>query len=127
MKSYIYRDNNAKPPKFLFQCVAQRISEADNLFEKTMGLNPIKNPQIGCQVFETTVTTWEWLRFIHLSCRFQTREGSKVGLASNSELKRWIEQSALRINGAIVKWNDELSFPIETATLFTKHNRISLL
>lgn len=44
------------------------------------------------------MTAWEFLRDLHIVCKFQTREGKKVGVASNSELKRWIQNKALIIN-----------------------------
>lgn len=45
------------------------------------------------------MNAFEYLRNLHEVCQFQTREGSKVGKASNSELRRWINNGALVING----------------------------
>lgn len=69
---------------------------------------------------------WEFIRDLHSVCKFQTREGKKVGVASASELKRWIMNRALIVNGEHVAWNEEMDFPIISVVLFPK-NRITLL
>jgi len=68
---------------------------------------------------------WQFLRELHSACSFQTKEGRKVGKASSSELKRWIQNKALLINGESVEWNEELDFPIFSVVLFPKH-RVTL-
>lgn len=73
------------------------------------------------------LTAWDWLKSLHEICHFQTKEGKKVGKATNSELKRWIQNKALIINGEVVEWNELIDFPIFSVALFTKHNRITLL
>jgi len=73
------------------------------------------------------VNTWELLLNLNEVCYFQTREGKKVGQASNSELKRWCKNQAVRINGIIRKWDEEIPDNIESMTLFTKHKRVTLL
>ncbi len=72
------------------------------------------------------MTAWEFLRDLHTVCKFQTREGKKVGTASASELKRWIQNKALCIDNRIVTWDEELCFPLSSVTLFTKHNKITI-
>ena len=74
-----------------------------------------------------TKTGWEYLRYLHELCQFTSRE--KPGIASNSELKRWCENSVLRINGRVIKWDEQIPFPdeIESVTLFSKHNKITLV
>ena len=72
------------------------------------------------------MTAWEWLRDLHTVCSFQTREGIKVGKASNSELRRWIQNKALLINGKAVTPTEELTFPLTSVILFPKY-RITLL
>jgi hypothetical protein len=57
---------------------------------------------------------------LHEVCSFQTREGKKVGRASNSELKRWLQNKAVLIDGKAANWNDELSFPVKSMVLFPK-------
>lgn len=66
------------------------------------------------------------LKNLHSVCHFQTKEGKKVGEASNSELRRWIQNKAFIINGECVNWDEKIDFPIISAVLF-KNNRITLL
>jgi hypothetical protein len=67
------------------------------------------------------MTTWEFLRELNEVCSFQTREGKRVGKATNSELKRWCQNGAVVINGEKVKWDQELIFPLSSMILFPKH------
>ena len=69
---------------------------------------------------------WQFLRNLHEICHFQTREGKKVGRASSSELKRWIQNKALIVNGDCVNWDEPVDFPLTSVTLFPKH-KITLL
>jgi hypothetical protein len=57
---------------------------------------------------------------LHDVCHFQTREGKRVGRASNSELKRWCQNKALIINGETVDWNEPMDFPMFSVVLFPK-------
>lgn len=41
------------------------------------------------------MNAWQFLMRLHEVCHFQTREGKKVGRASNSELKRWCQNGVL--------------------------------
>lgn len=66
-------------------------------------------------------TPWGLLRSLHETCHFQTREGKKVGRASTSELKRWIQNKAVLINGEPVEWSEELDYPILSLVLFPKN------
>lgn len=66
------------------------------------------------------MTAWEFLRNLHSVCKFQTREGKKVGTASSSELKRWIDNGALIINGEKVSSKEEMDFPMTSVVLFPK-------
>jgi len=72
------------------------------------------------------MTAWEFLRELHSVCKFQTREGKKVGLASGSELKRWIQNGAFEINCEKVTPTEQIDFPMFSVVLFPK-NRITLL
>jgi hypothetical protein len=74
-----------------------------------------------CQKGLLKMTAWQWLRDIHEVCHFQTREGKKVGRASSSELKRWIQNKAVIINGEPVPPEEEMDFPISSVVLFPKH------
>ena len=71
------------------------------------------------------LTALDFLRSLHEVCHFQTREGRKVGRASNSELKRWIQNKALVVNAEKVDWDELIDFPIISVVLFPK-NRITL-
>ena len=65
---------------------------------------------------------YDFLKMLHEDwCHFQTREGAKVGIASNSELKRWFLNGAVVINGDRAKWNDTVKFPIYSMILFPSH------
>lgn len=44
------------------------------------------------------MTALEWLIQLHEVCQFQTKEGKKVGPASNSELRRWLKNGVVKIN-----------------------------
>lgn len=65
-------------------------------------------------------TAWGFLIDLHKVCKFQTREGAKVGPASNSELKRWLQNKAMIVNGEPVQWNELMDFPIISVVLFPK-------
>lgn len=74
------------------------------------------------------MTCFEWLKQLHDVCHFQTREGAKVGRASNKELKRWILNKALRINGEVCdNPHEAMDFDMFSVTLFTERARITLL
>lgn len=57
---------------------------------------------------------------LHSACKFQSREGRKVGTASNSELKRWLQNKAVVINGEPLDWNEEMDFPVISVVLFPR-------
>lgn len=67
------------------------------------------------------MNAWEFLRNLHDVCSFQTKEGKKVGKASSSELKRWIKNKALIVNGEAVAWDEEIDFTMNSVVLFPKH------
>ena len=67
------------------------------------------------------MTAWEFLKNLHEVCNFQTREGKKTGKASNSELKRWIQNKVLIINGEAVAFDEQIDFPIFSVVLFPRH------
>ena len=73
------------------------------------------------------MTAWEFLRDLNTVCHFQTREGKKVGAASNSELKRWIQNKALIINDSAVLWDEPIPFHLHKVTLFSKERKVTLL
>ena len=69
---------------------------------------------------------WQYLMELNKWCQFTSREG-RGGKASNSELKRILKNQAMSVNGVKVKWDEEVIFPIKSLTLFTKHNKITIL
>ena len=69
---------------------------------------------------------WMWLRDLNEVCHFQTREGKKVGAASSSELKRWLQNKSVLVNGEPVEWDEPIDFPIFSVVLFPKGKRITL-
>jgi len=72
------------------------------------------------------MTMWGYLRELHSVCHFQSKE-KRVGVATNSELKRWIQNKALEINGEKVEWDEVINFHIHSVVLFPKRGRITLL
>lgn len=66
------------------------------------------------------MTAFEYLRNLHTICQFQTKEGARVGTASNSELRRWITNGALELNGFKATTDEAIDFPIHSAVLFPK-------
>ncbi len=72
------------------------------------------------------MTMWEFIRELHSVCCFQSKE-KRVVTATNSELKRWIQNKALEIIGEKVEWNEQLDFPLSSVVLFPKRGRITLL
>lgn len=68
------------------------------------------------------MTGIEYLRSLHEVCYFQTREKG-TGLASNSELGRWLKDKALRINGQPVGPMEQIPAPITSVVLFPKSNQ----
>lgn len=72
-------------------------------------------------------TGLSYLLSLHEVCVFQTREGARVGPASNSEMRRWLKNSVLRINGKVIGWDEVIDYPIHSVTLFSKANKVTLL
>lgn len=60
------------------------------------------------------------MRELHDEAPFQTKEGKKVGSASYGELKRWLMNKAVLVNGETVEWNEPMDFPIISFVLFPK-------
>jgi len=72
------------------------------------------------------MTGWGFLRELNKLCHFQTREGKKVGPVSSSELKRWLQQKAVLVNGEPLDWDEEMDFVIHSCVLFPKGNTVTL-
>lgn len=71
---------------------------------------------------------FDWFRDLHKVCQFQSIETPNK-VASNSELRRWIEQKSLLINNEHCTPNELLDFPLISIVLFPKSEkkRITLL
>ncbi len=71
------------------------------------------------------MTHWDFLKELNTGCHFMSRERS--GRASNSELKRWLQNRAVEVNGTRPRFNDEVQFPITSMVLFPKRGRVTLM
>lgn len=69
------------------------------------------------------MTCFQYLLNLHEVCFFQSIEGARVGPASKSELRRWFNDKAVRINYEFVKATDVLPLHIVDVVLFPKNNR----
>lgn len=74
------------------------------------------------------MTGLEYIMQLNEVCQFRSTE-HKPGPCSNSELRRLLDQGALRLNGSIVKSRDVVSFPIISSVMFPRSDksRITLL
>lgn len=70
------------------------------------------------------MNAWEYLRELHTVCKFHSKE--REGKATNSELKRWLQNQSVLLNNRRIKWNEEVDFPVEQLILFPKRNRITI-
>ena len=73
------------------------------------------------------VTALEFVMRIHNSgtLGFWSRELNAP--ASNSEVRRWLDNAAVRFNGKPLKPKDMLDFPLYSVIMFPKANRITIL
>ena len=95
--------------------------------------------EFECEIFDDKSNTFKfklitnWCSFNHFFIPNKAALDWLIGLgkegfwdhsqkcaASNSTLRRFIEQGAIRFNGKIVKPNDMLDFPIFSVVLFPK-------
>ena len=72
-----------------------------------------------------------WLDFMDKrwrdwKCLPQTRERG-TGEPTRSEVRRWLNNSAVAVDGTRVKPFDDVAFPMQSVVLFPKGNRITLL
>lgn len=68
------------------------------------------------------LNAWELLRDLKF---LWSRE--RQGFASTSEKKRWLQKSAVIVNGERVSWDEPMDFPIFSMVLFPKGSRVTLL
>lgn len=67
------------------------------------------------------MTALDLIKELHAVCQFQTREGRKVGKASNRELERWFQNRAVILDGVPVAKGHHVTFPVQSLVLFPKH------
>lgn len=79
----------------------------------------------GCTAFEFIMRIHRFRNCDAKPMGFWSKELN--GLASNSEVKRWLENSAIRFNGKPLKPKDMLDFPLYSVVLFPKADRITIL
>lgn len=71
------------------------------------------------------MTAWDFMKDLHTICHFMSKEG-KGGEASNSELKRWLQNQAVELNSRRIKWDEDVDFPVESLVLFPKKCRTTI-
>ena len=64
------------------------------------------------------MNAWQFLMDLNKVCFFMSRE--RKGKASNSELKRWLKNKAVIVNGESVKWDEPMDFVIHSFVIFPK-------
>lgn len=63
------------------------------------------------------MTGIQYLRSLHEVCQFQSQE-RRIGVATGSELARWLKSKALHINGKAIAPTEAIVFPIKSVVLF---------
>lgn len=73
------------------------------------------------------ITGIKYLRSLHEVCMFQSQE--RPGVATNSELGRWLKSKALIINGKSIAPTEAIPLPIHSVVLFpnSRKKRTTLL
>lgn len=84
--------------------------------------NTWRNPADG---FIPQCTAFDFIMRYHSRWPFWSRE--LKDFASNSEVRRWLDNSAARFNGRAMKPKEVLDFPLYSVILFPKGQRITLL
>lgn len=74
------------------------------------------------------MTGIQFLRSLHEVCCFQSQERGP-GLASGSELVRWLKSKALHINGQAIAPTEKIPHPVKSVVLFpnSRKKRTTLL
>ncbi len=60
---------------------------------------------------------------LHSVCNFQSTEGSKVGPASNSELRRWFKAGCIEVNFNVVQADEDWPAYVKSIVLFPKNQK----
>ena len=69
------------------------------------------------------MTGLQYLLSLHEVCKFQTKEGEKVGWASNSELRRWLRSGVVHVNGKPLGVDDQLPEEVVSVVLFPNNSK----
>lgn len=86
--------------------------------------------RVSCMVYDDNIcwkchqtvnlTVLQYMLVMHNMCHFWSIE--KQSVASNAEIKRWIQQKAILINGKPRGLNDLVDCRVESLVLFPKSN-----
>lgn len=71
------------------------------------------------------MTGWMYLRELHTVCQFHSKE--RTGLATNSELKRWLQNQTVLLNGRRIRWDEEVDFPVYQLVLHPEKCKTTIL
>jgi len=71
------------------------------------------------------MTVIEFLKSIHLP---DSREGGKTGRPSTGEIRRWLQQGAVILNGKRPRPWDKVEFPVRELVFFPKSpNKVTMV
>lgn len=68
----------------------------------------------------------DYIMSMHSVCQFRSTE-NPPGPASNSEIRRLVDQAAFRVNGQAYKCNDIIELPVTSLVVFPKKRRTTIL
>ena len=71
------------------------------------------------------MNAWQFLIELNKMCQFHSIENPKKK-ASNSELKRWLQNNAVECNGEKLKHDEIMDFAIFSLVLFPKKKKTTL-
>lgn len=70
------------------------------------------------------MNAWQYLIELNSVCQFHSKERS--GKVSNSELKRWLVNKSVLLNGRRINFDETVDFPVEQLILFPKKNKVTI-
>lgn len=68
-------------------------------------------------------TVLQYILRIHSLCQFLSKDRPGTGKASNSEIRRWIEQGAVLLNTERCLPQEALDFPVFSVVFFPKSDK----
>lgn len=75
----------------------------------------------------TVRTAFDLLLMLRTKYTLPMRHGMKGSVPSNTEVRNWLKQGAVLINGFTPQPNDPVSFPITQLVFFPNGNRVTLV